>query len=335
MKRPSVMPGESIADRFAKELAEKEREKVEKDKIEKESEERVRGSSMQRKAQGLASLLMKMPMPGAAPPSSATKSSGGGDHDEHDEPEDDTMPPVSSLTDPDKTGMLEKEGFSAFGSHWRHRLCVLKGDNLYWLKDKSDKFPTGRLRVSDAVSITISPVEQAQIDITMPEKVWCFRAVTSDDAQSWLKAMKMQKVVKGGERKAAAAAASSLNKESKDSKDSSGPSAEELERALKMGAVFVKFKRKAGKTRTIWASSALDEVFWGDERRNVKGSLKVSDITAITEICPGASKQEYSITVVTSDRTLELEAMSKEQKDLWKAAFHHLQVRLFESTNLS
>lgn len=50
-------------------------------------------------------------------------------------------PPTSSLTNPDKAGILEKRGTGMFNSSFKSRYIILKGPHLYWLKTKHVCFP--------------------------------------------------------------------------------------------------------------------------------------------------------------------------------------------------
>lgn len=106
------------------------------------------------------------------------------------------------------------------------------------------------------------------------------------------------------------------------------------------GAMFTKYKHKKGKSRMIWASNTLDKVFWGDEKKkNVKGFMLTTDLTGVQHglglLCvhcscvlpagaQGAKKPDNSFTVVSSQRTLELEAVSTQQKAKWMSAFEFL-----------
>lgn len=87
---------------------------------------------------------------------------------------------------------------------------------------------------------------------------------------------------------------------------------------LTNGSIFVKYKYGKGQKRMIWCSDSFDRILWGDEqKKKVKGYMMVSDITAIRDIAEGSKKKDYSLTIVSSTRLLELEAMDYEQKVGW------------------
>jgi hypothetical protein len=91
-----------------------------------------------------------------------------------------------------------------------------------------------------------------------------------------------------------------------------------LQELLIQGSVFQKFKHKRGKKRLIWCPQSLDRLIWGTEdKKTSKGFILIADIRGVTDGCIGTKLPHLAFTVVATQRTLELEAQSEQQKDLW------------------
>jgi len=87
---------------------------------------------------------------------------------------------------------------------------------------------------------------------------------------------------------------------------------------LKKGAVFNKFKHKKSQKRMIWCPASLDRILWGDtNKKKVKGYMMISDITGFSPGCIGSKKIEQSMTLLSLQRTLELEAMDLDTRQSW------------------
>jgi len=75
----------------------------------------------------------------------------------------------------------------------------------------------------------------------------------------------------------------------------------------------------------IWCGPALDRIHWGDEKKkDVKGFIMTSELVGVKHGAKGAKKAENAFTVVSTHRTLQLEADSPQKKEEWMAAFNFL-----------
>ncbi len=102
------------------------------------------------------------------------------------------------------------------------------------------------------------------------------------------------------------------------------PHNEELIRLLRAGARFSKFKHKKGQERLIWAPFELDRMCWGADKKAIKGAIMVREILRVTDGCAGSKRPELAFTIVTQDRTLELEAPTAKDKTDWVNAVNML-----------
>jgi len=94
---------------------------------------------------------------------------------------------------------------------------------------------------------------------------------------------------------------------------------------LTKGAMFVKYKYMMGKQRMIWCGPALDRIHWGDEKKkDVKGFILTTELVGVKPGAKGSRKQDQAFTIVTTQRTLQLEADSVNRKEEWMAAINWL-----------
>ena len=110
---------------------------------------------------------------------------------------------------------------------------------------------------------------------------------------------------------------------------------------MKTGDLFIKHhKWTAPKLRCVWASEDLDKIFWGDPnaQSSHKGYILARDIKEVKDgILRGRklddpSRSECAFTVVSKDRTLELEAQTRETKERWTSYFRSLIEHTIERT---
>lgn len=80
---------------------------------------------------------------------------------------------------------------------------------------------------------------------------------------------------------------------------------------LTRGSSFKKHKYGNVQIRLIWTDDAMTELYWGEDKRNPKGSLHIAEIVQIIS----DSVEPCRFTIQAKKRNLELEAMTKAEKD--------------------
>ena len=91
---------------------------------------------------------------------------------------------------------------------------------------------------------------------------------------------------------------------------------------LNTGALFKKFKRNNSAKRLIWVSPQYDYVCWGSEDKlHIKGFISTIDIQEINQ---GYGKHKCRLSIVSPNRTLELEAKDATTAKEWKSLFEFL-----------
>jgi len=91
---------------------------------------------------------------------------------------------------------------------------------------------------------------------------------------------------------------------------------------LIQGDTFKKYKGRTVKNRSVWCSPLLDFLIWGDtDQVVVKGFICTADIQEVNQ---GFGRNKCRLYLVTSSRTLELEAKSVENAREWLEAFEFL-----------
>lgn len=104
------------------------------------------------------------------------------------------------------------------------------------------------------------------------------------------------------------------------------------QKLLLRGEKFVKYKHGRPKKRTIWVPVELDRIYWGsNDKLKAKGFIEIKEIEDIIDGCRGASKQGLAFSIVTPNRTLELEAYSTNMKKNWISAIRYAVDRLHSS----
>ncbi|KAL0221349.1 hypothetical protein RCL1_001203 [Eukaryota sp. TZLM3-RCL] len=101
------------------------------------------------------------------------------------------------------------------------------------------------------------------------------------------------------------------------------------------GAVFLKHGKK-GKPhyRFVWVSSDFSKILWRDpSKTKVRDEMDVSQVTDVligqlTDVFKRrsghAGRENLSFSIISGERTLDLEASSEEERDLWVDAFKYL-----------
>jgi len=90
---------------------------------------------------------------------------------------------------------------------------------------------------------------------------------------------------------------------------------------LTSGAIFKKYKHGKGSKRCIWCTPALDHVLWGDTDKGlVRGFLRTANLTEVTK----GNGSDKRIFLLSTERTLELEAQSFVDCKEWLLAFQFL-----------
>lgn len=107
-----------------------------------------------------------------------------------------------------------------------------------------------------------------------------------------------------------------------------------LLKTLKVGAILLKHARRGNPHyRTFWLQSDLSRFCWGDlKRKKVHGRIHTSHITEVavghsTKVFSKASKYSDAkkcFSLITKKRTLDLEAVSIEQRETWVLALKYL-----------
>jgi len=88
------------------------------------------------------------------------------------------------------------------------------------------------------------------------------------------------------------------------------------------GAMFKKYKRGSSSRRLVWTTPFYDFVCWGDDtKENIKGYIPTRELTEINQ---GFGKNRNRFYIVSSTRTLELEAKTPGMAKEWVIAFQFL-----------
>jgi len=88
------------------------------------------------------------------------------------------------------------------------------------------------------------------------------------------------------------------------------------------GAMFKKYKRGNSSRRLVWTTPFYDFVCWGDDtKENIKGYIPTRELTEINQ---GFGKNRNRFYIVSSTRTLELEAKTPGMAKEWVIAFQFL-----------
>ena len=202
---------------------------------------------------------------------------------EDDEVKD--LPFATALLNPEHSGMLSKRGNGIFNSQYKERYCVLKNSTLFWLKNKSDEVPAGKIILKPSVSFAL--LDDRTLEIITPIKTYVFQSANNADMDIWHYMLKKHQIGANGDVFFTRV------------------------QLLRNGEFFTKYKNSSiGKRRLIWCSPEADRLFWGDEHRNIRGEILLADIIRIDEGCPHACVQENAFEIVTESRTLELESSS-------------------------
>ncbi|MES1913560.1 MAG: hypothetical protein MHM6MM_005747 [Cercozoa sp. M6MM] len=100
------------------------------------------------------------------------------------------MPKTNTLLglQPERTGTLLKK--ELFG--WKKRFLLLKGDLLFWLKERTDSKPAGRIWLLDP-STVVTPKSELELSITVHQKTHSFRARNISSMKEWTKAIQRAK----------------------------------------------------------------------------------------------------------------------------------------------
>ncbi|MES1913559.1 MAG: hypothetical protein MHM6MM_005747 [Cercozoa sp. M6MM] len=153
------------------------------------------------------------------------------------------MPKTNTLLglQPERTGTLLKK--ELFG--WKKRFLLLKGDLLFWLKERTDSKPAGRIWLLDP-STVVTPKSELELSITVHQKTHSFRARNISSMKEWTKAIQRAKESRlASERRKrnqtveAAASAATLRsfRSQTDSKETPRKKKEKKKRKKKYGTV--------------------------------------------------------------------------------------------------
>jgi len=236
------------------------------------------------------------------------------------------LPPTSSLTNPDKVGLLEKRGVDMFNQKWRTRYFILKGPDLFWLKSKESKEPSGMIRITEKGLQLIMPDDRT-LEITTRKKTYIFRATSAQEMDNWMAALQKAQNPSDDDSVSASQASVNLYKQIELTGD---PETQRLMKMVVEGSMMIKYKRKKGQERMIFCPMSLDRVLWADDitKKKVKGYLMISDISRITDGCFGSKRNENAFTLLAAERTLELETRSLAEKRDWVNAIGFLMKQL-------
>jgi len=224
---------------------------------------------------------------------------------------------AKDLQDNDKAGFLQKR--SMYKHAWKSRYLVLKGNRLFSSKKINEK-PTGAMLID--VNTMISQPQDGEAEKTLSERshsfqikdssglVWPLAAESDKDRDEWLSAI--QTVIDDARLLA-------LYKGT-------------LMLTVQTGATFIKFNfdklgalSKKNNQRFVNVSTDCKQLMWHKPGAGDYNDMNIADITKVvagaeTEAFQNVKKglePEKCFSVISTQRTLDLVASSKAERDTW------------------